>query len=148
MAAAWYWIDLHARSSAGGTGGDLSPRLSLATPVVIAAATSLASGLLVTRADAIEHLAQVNHVFDTGTLTLSCIIARTECVAGLMLRAVTPWQRIEQAADHPIVRRSAPKLGQRLRHRLPSCSQPGAVCGRGGWHYRLVRWPCCGVAWR
>ncbi len=86
--------------------------LSLATPAVIAAATTALArhGLLVTRADAIEQLAQVQHmVFDkTGTLTdgkLSLI------EQPLMTSHQTINERehyhaiaaaLEHAADHPI----------------------------------------------
>lgn len=84
--------------------------LSLATPVVIAATTTALArrGLLVTRADAIENLAQVRHmVFDkTGTLTTGRVV-----IAGIQCRAdISPHRcrelaaALEQGADHPVAR--------------------------------------------
>ncbi len=110
VGAAWYWIDpSRAFEAVLAVLVVTCPcALSLATPAVISAAsTALARrGLLVTRADAIERLAQVTHmVFDkTGTLTQGrVLVARTECVADLdAARCHALAAALEQGADHPI----------------------------------------------
>ncbi len=84
--------------------------LSLATPAVIAAAsTALARrGLLITHADAIERLAQLERVvFDkTGTLSTGRIsIAGTQSLASLSAeRCLQIAAAMEVGAEHPIAR--------------------------------------------
>lgn len=148
VAVAWYWIDpSRAFEAVLAVLVVTCPcALSLATPVVIAAATSALAkgGLLVTRADAIEHLAQVNHmVFDkTGTLTLGrIVIARTECVADLdAARCHAVAVALEQAADHPIAQAfrteagAQPALQASELRVVPGAGVSGVV---DGVHYRL-----------
>jgi Cu2+-exporting ATPase len=82
--------------------------LSLATPAVLAAATSRLAriGLLVTRADAIERLSQARlAVFDkTGTLTQGAPrIARSHVLADLPIdRCLTLAAALESASEHPL----------------------------------------------
>jgi Cu2+-exporting ATPase len=82
--------------------------LSLATPAALAAATShlARSGLLVTRADAIERLAQARHaVFDkTGTLTQGApAIARSHVIGQLPLdRCQAIAAALEASSEHPL----------------------------------------------
>lgn len=110
VAVLWYWIEpARAFEAVLAVLVVTCPcALSLATPAVIAATISALArrGLLVTRADAIEHLAQVRHmVFDkTGTLTTGrIVIARNECMADLdAARCHALAAALEAAADHPI----------------------------------------------
>lgn len=84
--------------------------LSLAAPAVIAATTSALAkrGLLVTNADAIEHLSQITKMsFDkTGTLTTGKIsITRTNLLSDLtQTQCMSIAAALEHAADHPISR--------------------------------------------
>lgn len=84
--------------------------LSLATPAVIASATTALArrGLLITHADAIEQLAQVEVMaFDkTGTLTTGKIqVANiTACGTLQVQQCVEIAAALEQAVDHPIAR--------------------------------------------
>jgi Cu2+-exporting ATPase len=88
--------------------------LSLATPVAVAAAsTRLArSGLLTTRADALERLAQVDTVVldKTGTLTLSdSSIAEVDVSAWLTpSHALAIAAALERASAHPLAAVFAP----------------------------------------
>jgi Cu2+-exporting ATPase len=82
--------------------------LSLATPAALAAATShlARSGLLVTRADAIERLALASRVvFDkTGTITQGAPqIARSRVLGPLPLdRCLTIAAALEDSSEHPL----------------------------------------------
>jgi Cu2+-exporting ATPase len=81
--------------------------LSLATPTVVTAATAALArqGLLVTRADALESLASVNHaVFDkTGTLTLGRpTLTQVTPFRGTTDEALQRAAALEQASEHPL----------------------------------------------
>ena len=148
VGAAWYWIDpSRAFEAVLAVLVVTCPcALSLATPAVIAAATTALAkrGVLATRADAIERLAQVRHmVFDkTGTLTLGQIaIARTQCMAELDTeRCHAVAAALEQAADHPIAQafRRANETTAGLQagelHVVPGAGVSGVV---EGVQYRL-----------
>ncbi len=88
--------------------------LSLATPVAVAAASArlARSGLLVTRADALERLAQVDTVvFDkTGTLTSDAAAVRNVTVgSGLSKeRALAIAAALERGSAHPLAAAFAP----------------------------------------
>lgn len=88
--------------------------LSLATPVAVAAAsTRLArSGLLVTRADALERLGQVDTVVldKTGTLTLaeSSVIEVDVGTSLTVARALAIAAALERASAHPLAALFAP----------------------------------------
>ena len=88
--------------------------LSLATPVAVAAAsTRLArSGLLITRADALERLSEVDTVVldKTGTLTLAeSSVVEVDVGASLTERyALTIAAALERASTHPLAAVFAP----------------------------------------
>jgi len=115
--------------------------LSLATPAVIAAATTALArrGLLVTCADAIEQLAQVRQmVFDkTGTLTTGhIVIAHTHCVATLSAEHCHALAAaLEQGADHPIARAFRESASSVLQFRatelrvIPGAGVAGVIDG-------------------
>jgi P-type Cu2+ transporter len=91
--------------------------LSLATPVAVAAAsTRLArSGLLVTRADALERLAQVDTVVldKTGTLTSGepSVVAITVDAALTEERALAIAAALERGSAHPLAAAFTPHAG-------------------------------------
>jgi Cu2+-exporting ATPase len=111
VALAWWWIDPSRAFEA-----TLSVlvvtcpcALSLATPTVVTAATALLArqGLLVTRADALETLAQADHVvFDkTGTLTLGTPhLVRVESIDGRPEDVLPLAAALERASEHPLAR--------------------------------------------
>ncbi len=81
--------------------------LSLATPTVVTAATAALAreGLLVTRADALEALAQVDQVvFDkTGTLTLGKpTIEQVSVLRGSAEQAMALAAALERGSEHPL----------------------------------------------
>jgi len=81
--------------------------LSLATPTVVTAATAALArkGLLVTRADALEALAQADQVvFDkTGTLTLGKpTIEQVSVVSGSAAQAMALAAALERGSEHPL----------------------------------------------
>jgi len=81
--------------------------LSLATPTVVTAATATLAreGLLVTRADALEALAQADHVvFDkTGTLTLGKpSIDSVFVISGTVAEAMSSAAALERGSEHPL----------------------------------------------
>ena len=118
--------------------------LSLATPTVVAAATSrlARAGLLVTRADAIENLARARHwVFDkTGTLTQATPrIARHHTLGVLDADAcLRIAAALEQASGHPLAAAFQP-----FAHAAVQVRNAHVVPGRGvegeldGMSYRL-----------
>jgi Cu2+-exporting ATPase len=111
VAAVWCWVDPSRAFEA-----TLSVlvvtcpcALSLATPTVVTAATTLLArqGLLVTRADALETLAQADHVvFDkTGTLTLGTPrLMRVETMDGDAEEILALAAALERASEHPLAR--------------------------------------------
>ncbi len=87
--------------------------LSLATPVAVAAAsTRLArSGLLITRADALERLANVDTVVldKTGTLTSGQLsVVRVTALGGDAPAALAAAAALERESNHPIASAFAP----------------------------------------
>ena len=110
VAVAWWYVDpTRAFSAALAVLVVTCPcALSLATPVAVAAAaTRLArSGLLVTRADALERLAQVDTVVldKTGTLTVpQSSLVRAEVGPALTeKRALAIAAALERNSSHPI----------------------------------------------
>ncbi len=119
--------------------------LSLATPTVVAAATSalLRNGVAVLRAGALEDLARADHaVFDkTGTLTDGRVRLRE--VRPRNGTTVEQWLAIaaalEQYVEHPLagaILRAAPAAGaitaSGIRN-LPGAGVSGAVDGRRYW---------------
>ena len=120
--------------------------LSLATPAALAAATArlARSGLLVTRADAIERLARARHaVFDkTGTLTQGAPrIARSHVLGDLSLdRCLAIAAALEDFSEHPLA--TAFRYGTA---ELPVPSSVSVERGFGiggvidGEHYRIGR---------
>jgi Cu2+-exporting ATPase len=120
--------------------------LSLATPVAVAAAsTRLArSGLLITRADALERLANVDAVVldKTGTLTSGQLsIVRVTTLVGDAGAALATAAALERESSHPIASAFAP-------HASATCfaSNVSEVEGRGvegeieGERWRLGRY--------
>lgn len=114
--------------------------LSLATPVAIAAATSRLAklGVLVTRSDAIEGLAQIDTVMldKTGTLTegtprVLATRVREGLQPGTALRVAAA---LEAASRHPVARAFAPHLSPGLdcgdAREVPGEGVEGTVAGR------------------
>ena len=111
VAVVWWWIDPSRAFEA--TLAVLVVTcpcaLSLATPTVVTAATALLArqGLLVTRADALETLAQTDHVvFDkTGTLTLGTPrLVRVDSLNGNPQDILPVAAALERASEHPLAR--------------------------------------------
>jgi Cu2+-exporting ATPase len=118
--------------------------LSLATPTVIAAATSrlARAGLLVTRADAIENLARAKRwVFDkTGTLTQGAPrIARRHTLGVLDADACSRIAAaIEQASGHPLAAAFQPYAHGAIQARNARVFPGRGVEGEiDGTHYRI-----------
>nr|MBP6563579.1 heavy metal translocating P-type ATPase [Neisseriaceae bacterium] len=107
--------------------------LSLATPAALAAATgNLASqGLLVSRAHALETMAQVTDVvFDkTGTLTQGQMSVREVLCLGDIdaEQALVMATALEQQSEHPIARAFVAPSG----HKLPAVGQLVNTMGQG-----------------
>jgi Cu2+-exporting ATPase len=120
--------------------------LSLATPTAITAATSSLArrGLLITRAETIETLAQVRRVVldKTGTLTVGePLVSRCTALGSLGAnRCLRIAAGLERASTHPIAR-----AFRRIVDPLPAPADAGAEAGEGlegtydGVRYRLGR---------
>lgn len=108
--------------------------LSLATPAALTVGTGVLSrsGLLVTRAHAIETLARVTHVvFDkTGTLTTGAMALQTVELMGDVdaARATALAAALEGPSTHPIARALRAAAGEQVR---PVVDQLSAVTGQG-----------------
>jgi len=132
--------------------------LSLATPTALAAGTNRLArlGLLITRGDAVETLAKVDHVvFDkTGTLTRGRISVVEVRLAERSRRdeAMAIAAALEQHSDHPIARAFTVEGEVEVLPR-PSASQVQSIRGCGlegevaGVRWRLGRpdWVAAGV---